>query len=194
VNLFRADDVETSEVLLTVRDWEILDEAGALAHLPRRMELIDGRLYALAAIRADHSRVSSQLIVELSAALRISGLQDRYFVADAPTLVLSDTRAPQPDAAVARREHGRYLAPADVEMVAETTLSSQTNDRAVKATWYAEARLPEYWIADVERRTVLVSRRPVSGVYTDVQEYDGTARIATLLAPNAPIDLAAVFR
>ncbi|HEX8904582.1 MAG TPA: Uma2 family endonuclease, partial [Longimicrobiaceae bacterium] len=49
--------------------------------------------------------------------------------------------------------------------------SSLLYDRTVKMEDYATAGVQEYWVVDLRRNVVIVSRSPVAGQFMDVQEY-----------------------
>jgi Uma2 family endonuclease len=68
---------------------------------------------------------------------------------------------PEPDAAVCKADDAaRRPHPAHAELIVEVSYSSVDLDRAMAAE-YAAARVPEYWIIDVDSRRVEVYRRPV---------------------------------
>ena len=79
-----------------------------------------------------------------------------------------------PDLVLLRMHEDRYrsrsVGPWDALLVVEVSDSSAARDLA-KAEEYARAAIPEYWIVDVNRPSVLVHQQPVGGEYTDVREY-----------------------
>ena len=68
---------------------------------------------------------------------------------------------PEPDLAVCEQADAvRKPHPAQAVLIVEVAYSSLDDDRAL-AEEYAGARVPEYWIVDVDRRCVEVYRNPV---------------------------------
>jgi Uma2 family endonuclease len=68
---------------------------------------------------------------------------------------------PEPEAAVCTEADAiRVPSPDYAELVVEVSYSSLREDRALAAE-YAGARVPEYWIIDVDQRCVEVYRNPV---------------------------------
>ncbi|MDX1935394.1 MAG: Uma2 family endonuclease [Capsulimonadales bacterium] len=68
-----------------------------------------------------------------------------------------------------------------VEEVSDTTL---WRDRHTKMKTYAAGGIPEYWVLDVNARTLFVHRHPTANGYRDVTEYPTTQQVAPLAAPD----------
>src|SRR5438093_7932661 len=81
--------------------------------------------------------------------------------AQAP-IALDDTSEPEPDVAVVRGTLRDYVAahPADPVLVVEVALTSLDFDREHKASLYARAGRPEYWIVNLVDRVLEVRREP----------------------------------
>ncbi len=93
-----------------------------------------------------------------------NGLRDLYprtgwTVREEKPLPLSDDSEPIPDVQVLRGPHahfrGRHPRLDEVELLAEVASTSQRIDLGNKLAGYAEAGIPRYLVADVERRIVL---------------------------------------
>ena len=79
---------------------------------------------------------------------------------------------PEPDAMIVRGNEADFDArhPTAAELVVEVAISSVEIDRE-KATLYAEAGVPEYWIVLGAERQVEVHRQPENGVYRQQRVY-----------------------
>jgi Uma2 family endonuclease len=73
---------------------------------------------------------------------------------------------PEPDLAVVPPGDYDREDPTQALLVVEVADSSLTFDRTVKASLYAAAGVPEYWIVDLNDRQVEVRTKPVDGRYT----------------------------
>lgn len=103
---------------------------------------------------------------------------------------------PEPDVALVRGRAEDYLSrhptAADTLLVVEVARSSLPRDRR-KARIYAQAGFPEYWLFDVEARTVDVHRDPDGvGAYRNVRTATSGDRLA-ISGSIAELDLAALF-
>ncbi|MCU0701441.1 MAG: Uma2 family endonuclease [Myxococcaceae bacterium] len=73
---------------------------------------------------------------------------------------------PEPDIAVVPAGDSDAEDPTEAFLVVEVADSSLAFDRTVKASLYADAGIPEYWIVDLNDRQVEVRTKPVGGRYT----------------------------
>ena len=78
-------------------------------------------------------------------------------------------------------------------LVVEVALSSLRKDRRVKAPLYAENGVPEYWIVNVDARTVEVHTAPRDGRYQMTREVLATDAIRLVMLPDVEIPVADVF-
>lgn len=94
---------------------------------------------------------------------------------------------PVPDLAWVRRIDYRRVRPtvADLLLLVEVSDTSLRFDRGEKARLYAEAGVPDYWIANVKAETIEVHRTPRDGVYSDVQSFKGDQVISPLALATA---------
>lgn len=72
---------------------------------------------------------------------------------------------PEPDLAVYAKEPPPGQHHRTALLVIEVAVSSQTIDRNVKATKYAAAGIPTYWLVDVPAKTIEVRTEPGPGGY-----------------------------
>ncbi|MGH7619474.1 MAG: Uma2 family endonuclease [Gemmatimonadaceae bacterium] len=134
----------------TVTDLEDLPDDG------QRYEVIDGELFVTPAPALRHQKAVGLIYQQLADYCR----RERVgFPVIAPAdVVFSERRGVQPDAFVLPLVDGRSPESVDAHAVllAIEVLSPSTAraDRVVKRTVYREEGVPEYWIIDLDSRTV----------------------------------------
>src|SRR5438876_4153608 len=122
-----------------------------------RVELIDGLL-----IVAEPQSAYHYAAVGLVARALAHAFGHEWDVRTQGPVALDDTSEPEPDVAVVRGELRDYLAahPVDPVLIVEVALSSFALDRRYKASLYARAGRPEYWIVNLVDRVLEVRRDP----------------------------------
>lgn len=172
---------------LTVREFLILDEAGAFEELGH-VELVEGEIYVLSPIHRAHSRTQTVLIAELEMATRrVPAVQATANV----SAELDLHNLPEPDAAVLRDNGGEgFATPDDVMIVIEVSVSSLRHDLNRKAKLYARAGIPEYWVVDVTGRQIHRLCAPDGERYAqaDVIAFGETLQSATIPEIAIPTD------
>jgi Uma2 family endonuclease len=116
------------------------------------------------------------------------------------SLVTPGESVPEPDGAVCTAEDAAQKPhPSHAELVIEVAASSLEADRD-KAAEYAAARVPEYWIIDVDNRRIEVRRRPIEDKaaplgfrYAETQMLSEGEQIAPVSRPHAVTPVAAFF-
>ncbi len=146
---------------LRVREYDQLVAAGVFAD--EHVELLGGVLVAMSP-QGDPHRVTTALI----AMLLTRALDGTWFVQAHSPLRVSSSSKPEPDVAVMRRDDAhRQRSPVLVIEVSETSV---VKDREIKRHFYAAAKIPEYWIVDLQRGVVEVRTRPLGRDYTRTRE------------------------
>jgi Uma2 family endonuclease len=106
---------------------------------------------------------------------------------------------PNPDLAVVVGSCRDYMTvnPTAAELVVEVADSSLFTDTTTKAEKYATAKVPEYWVIDLENRQLIVFREPVelpaglgASAYRQRNTYGPDATVAPLAAPTAAVRVA----
>jgi Uma2 family endonuclease len=72
----------------------------------------------------------------------------------------------------------------DVKLVIEAAESSLPRDQKIKMPVYANAGIPDYWIADLEQETLIVHRDPQPGGYRLIETRHGDDIVSPLAAPD----------
>jgi Uma2 family endonuclease len=152
----------------TIDEYQRMAEAGILAE-EERLELIRGEIVEMAAIGDRHA------LCVMRAADLLSGLKPRGIVNPQNPLRLPEQEsAPRPDVVLLRRRPDfRSHAPhaGDVLLLIEVSDTSLAYDRDFKIPIYAEAGIPETWLADLNSDTIFAYRRPTPDGYQEIREY-----------------------
>lgn len=167
--------------------------SGLFEH-PERLELIKGEII---------ERMSPQDTPHLQACgyvydAALQAFSGNCHVRSQGPLDIGRATEPEPDVMVvrgARREYdNRKPRPSDLLLLAEVSDSTLAYDRGVKASLYAEAGVPEYWIVNLPERCLEVYRAPGAKAgeqfgfgYHDARRYAETESVAPLAAPGAPV-------
>jgi Uma2 family endonuclease len=159
-----------------------------------RVELLGGQLMVAEPQGSRHAATVS-LVAD---ALRTAFGQGWYVTVQLP-LALDDQSEPEPDVAVVRGTARDYrdAHPSRPILVVEVAESSGTLDRRHKASLYARALVPDYWIVDLNDESVEVHRRPVSQPeapfgwgYSDVQRLERGTVVVPVAGVTSPIAVA----
>jgi Uma2 family endonuclease len=150
--------VQTLRWQFTVADFARMLEVGIFAE-DDRVELIDGEVRAMSPIGPRHAAIVKRLNTLMS-----RQIADRAILSVQDPIQLTDYTEPQPDLAVLRLREDFYVqahpVPADVLVVVEVAETSLEYDREEKVPRYAQVRIPEVWLLDVERETVTQYTQP----------------------------------
>jgi Uma2 family endonuclease len=102
--------------------------------------------------------------------------------------------APEPDVAVLRGPLSDYLeedpGPEDILLLVEVSNTTLQFDRSVKAAIYARTGVPEYWVLDVNGRTLDVHRQPSPVGYGSITRFTDVDAVSPLAAPDASLPIA----
>ena len=125
-----------------------------------RVELIDGLIYTKMGQNDPHIFALLYMIEALRSVFG-SGF---VFLSQMPTRFAGGSKI-EPDVLVLRGRIGDYEGrrvdpPTDVALLVEVSDTSLAYDQANKAQLYATHGVPEYWIVNLQNRTLEVRRRP----------------------------------
>lgn len=167
-----------------------------LANTPddgNRYEIIGGELIVSPAPILDHQRVVMRLSTWLATYVWKHDLGEVF---GSPIDVrLSPYDTVQPDIVFISRarlgtERRQYVDGAPALVIEVLSEGTRGIDLVRKRALYATAGVPEYWIVDLETRSILVLTL-VDGMYHPVEQSDGIAR--SLVVPGFEVDVAEVF-
>lgn len=166
-----------------------------------RWELIDGVLYHMAAAPNTKHQESSENTGNLINDVVRPGRVGRVYRAPY-ALRLSDTNTVEPDLLYVSAARRHIITSRGCEGVPDLVVeilspSNSAHDLAVKRELYARYGIPEYWILDPIRETVLALTTPMvnSGVgqYTTEAMYQVGDTLATDRIPGLNIAVADIF-
>src|SRR5262249_38327507 len=85
--------------------------------------------------------------------------------------------------------------PTTATLIVEVADSTLAFDKGRKLRLYAAANIPEYWIVDLNKRRLLVFRRPnsESKQYDESLTLDETESVAATAAPDVAIRIADIL-
>lgn len=159
-----------------------------------RVELLGGQLLVAEPQGSRHAATVS-LVAD---ALRVA-FQGGWYVTVQLPVALDDESEPEPDVAVVRgtaRDYGDAH-PSRPVLVVEVADSSRTLDRQHKASLYARAGVPDFWIVDIVDNVLEVHRRPAPSpeavygwCYADVERLGRGVTVSPLAAPTIPVAVA----
>jgi Uma2 family endonuclease len=160
-----------------------------------KVELLDGEIVVMSPQR---SRSATVLLV-MTEALREAFGRQRTVRTQLP-LAVSETSEPEPDIAVVQGTPDDYLEghPTTALLVVEVSDTTLAKDRR-KARLYAEAKVPDYWIANLVDGVLEVHRDPKLGDdgewdYAEVNVVKPTASVRPLRAPKAKLKVSELLR
>ena len=146
-------------VAIETKRWT-LDELHSLPDDGNKYELVRGELFVTPAPTGQHESILAALSARLTPYVVANGLGLVYH----PRAVLRfEDSEVEPDLMV--RQPWRHAntdwetAPLPSLIVEVLSPSTRNRDRKQKRTFYADARVPEYWIVDPEQKTVTVIAR-----------------------------------
>ena len=129
-------------------------------------------------------RLSVSLILPI--ALRWSG-EGHHVLCQSP-LRLGDS-VPEPDIAFVAGQPRDFTDshPTTAALVIEVSDTTLEYDQTIKATIYAAAGIEDYWIVNINERTLEVRRQPGPSGYRSLQTYSETDTVSPLFNPSATI-------
>ena len=173
-----------------------LGEVGILAE-DEPVELLDGQLVVAEPKGAPHATM-----VRLTARALTRAFGDGWLVSTQDPIALDDVSEPEPDVVVVQGSELDFfdVHPARPALIVEVAETSLYYDRGRKASAYARAGLPDYWIVNLVDWRVEVYRRPVTDNsaelgwrYLDVELLTRSASIAPLARPDVVISVSDIL-
>ncbi len=181
-----------------VRRWT-RDEYYQMAELGffhgKKVELIEGEIIEMAPMKSPHMTgitLASEVLREVfinNFVIRVQG-----------PLSFDDKTEPEPDIAVVKGKIRDYSAahPKTAALVIEVSDATLRYDRTKKMNIYAKNKVQEYWILNVQNRSLEVYRRPIQdkelgSVYTEIQILTAKDLVSPLAAPDAKIKVADIL-
>jgi Uma2 family endonuclease len=147
----------------TVKDVIRMVETGVLGR-DERFELIGGEIVPMSPKGIRHERLKLWLMEKL-----VKGLPDQFQTIPETSFYLSDDTFIEPDFVIYPRESGlENLSPETCLLAIGIADSSLAYDLGRKARLYAEFRIRELWVIDVNTMTITVHTSPNETGYGNV--------------------------
>ncbi len=173
-------------VRLRVEDYLLLDRAGAFEGYVKT-ELLAGEIFYVNAQHRPHAYAKSELAYRLRRALE--ALDSHLFVLTEVSIAMPPVSAPEPDIVVTDEPIGEGLVPlASVKLLVEVADTTLQSDLTRKAMLYAEAGVPEYWVADVGGRSIHRLWAPVDQSYSRRDQTGLGSAIAAATIPGLSVE------
>jgi Uma2 family endonuclease len=150
----------------------------------RHVELLNGVVVEMSPEGTPHASRSTTTGEYLREVL---GIQVQ--IREGHPITLPSGSEPEPDIAIVQRLGDEYLNhhpyPENIFWIIEYSNTSLDKDLGVKADIYAGVGIPEYWVVNLKKNTLIVFRDPVNGKYQSQQEL-----ISGIISPLAFTDVA----
>lgn len=169
---------------LTVEDYARLGEVGAFGDA--HTELIDGEIIVMSPEWRPHMRIKDELAYRLRRALE--DLASDLFVGTGGSVALGGHAMPRPDIILTDEIAGDHAVPGtSIALLVEVSTSTLEHDLNGKAAIYAAARIPEYWVVDVDARVIHRMSAPAAAGYADCREVPFGEPVASATIPGLTI-------
>lgn len=170
---------------MTVETYHRLGEMGLLRE---DVELLRGFIVTKMPKSPLHEFVS-QMLMKLLLGQVPAGFELRR---EAPLSI--GTSEPEPDFSVVRGVPADWLQahPTTAALVIEVAVTGAELDEG-KASIYAEAAIPEYWIVRPDRRVVIVYREPTADGYRTRDEFLDEATLRCATVPELVVAVASIL-
>src|SRR6266852_2896888 len=176
---------EISKRLFTVYDYHRMVDAGILNE-DDRVELIHGEILAMSPIGPPHN---GAILRATQSLVRIVG--DSAIVGVQGSVRLDEYDEPQPDLYLLRPKadfySSRHAGPADIFLIIEVADSSLDYDQDIKMHLYAETRVPEYWVVDIQNDRLIAYSDFQKKTYRSVREFHRGDVLTPQLLPDCRI-------
>lgn len=177
---------------ISLPQYEIMIEHGVFdGEYRQRVELIRGEIRQMNPIGYEHTAVVD-FLTEWS--FRSGNSADRR-VRIQHTLRLPDSdSAPEPGVVwVTRKSYSQHPLGSDVLLLVEVAETSLAGDCGEKAGLYAKSRIADYWVVDIQSRSLIVHRAPKGDAYSEVRTFHENESITPICDPEAKLFVRDLF-
>ncbi len=171
---------------ITRAEYHAMGESGLFQD--ERVELLDGVIVRMSPRSEPHDSV-----IERLNELILPPLVGRARVRIQLGFAASEYSEPEPDVAIVPKDEQRTDQPGRATLVIEVSLSSLRFDRTAKASIYARAGIPAYWVVNVADRSIEVYAEPGVSGYVVKSIHRGDERLAVPGFPELTLSVNEVF-
>lgn len=186
-----ATDTRTfAERRFTVEEYHRMVETGILSP-DERVELIRGTVRRMSPKNRAHVIATARVFKVLMS--KLEGRASAYN--EAPVGLPELESEPEPDVLVCSNpDIDAYGTDATTPLVVvEVADSSLRTDLGDKASLYAEAKIPEYWVVNLVERVLVVFREPRDGAYQTRSVLEPGALLTPESWPDVELPVASLF-
>ena len=175
----------------SLTDWEKLVESGVLDD--KSVELLEGSIVDMAPEGFKHSGSNRNIADYLRELFR-----EKALISETHPVRMANSE-PQPDIAVVKLPRETYLQrhpeAADVYLLIEISDRTLAKDLGEKALIYAQNKVPEYWVIDLQHNKVVVHSGPSDEGYQTVTTVDsGTIELVAITDAVVEVDKLLLYR
>ena len=175
----------------SIEQYHKMGEAN-IFHPEERLELIKGRIVEMSPLGLKHIATVNRLTNLLS-----RQLLDKALISVQNSIQLGDDSEPQPDLVVAKFRDDFYankpIQPRDIYLLIEVSDSTIKYDREVKIPLYAENKIEEVWLVNLNDNILEIYTKPEDNFYQNLQKLNKDKIIAPLSFPQLKINLSNIF-
>ena len=176
----------------TVQAYHRLSELGLLDP-NERTELISGQIIIMTAKGVPHVIALQLLALQFDNLLR----NQPFFVRTQDPIRLDDFSEPEPDLVIVEGDILTYAdhhpTPLEIRLVVEVADSTLKQDCETKDKLYAQAKINEYWVVDLQHRQLHIFRKPSDRGYSSHLILDENNSIAPAEFPNMVLSVGAIL-
>ena len=186
--------IEMTKRRFCVKDFYLMDEAGVFCENDR-VELVDGEIVDMAPIGSYHNSCVTTLTH-----IFVRAVPEGVRVQVQGAVRMDESTMFQPDLAILRPREDDYFesnpTPADVLLIIEVSDSTVAYDRNVKLPKYAQAGVPEVWLANLPHGFIdkFVDPDTATGRYRSVMRHSRGQRIAPTQLRGVTVEVNDVLR
>jgi len=171
----------------TVEDYHRMITTGILTP-EDQVELLEGQIVEMVPQEPPHAATTDEGADYLRELFR-----EQAKVRSQLPITLAPDSEPEPDIAIVRIDPNRYRdrhpESEDIFLVIEISDTTLSRDRNRKAKIYAQAKINEYWIVNLNQRQVIVYRHPEDGLYQVKQTLGVADSVTPLVFPDLQVQL-----
>ena len=186
--------IEMTKRRFCVKDFYLMDEAGVFCENDR-VELVDGEIVDMAPIGSYHNSCVTTLTH-----IFVRAVPEGVRVQVQGAVRMDESTMFQPDLAILRSREDNYVesnpTPEDVLLIIEVSDSTVAYDRNVKLPKYAQAGVPEVWLANLPHGFIdkFVDPDTATGRYRSVMRHSRGQRIAPTQLRGVTVEVNDVLR
>lgn len=146
----------------------------------QHFELIEGEIYDKMGKGRPHT-IALTLVRNW-----LLGVFGKQFLETEPSIDVAPednpTSEPEPDIIILTKptwEFSSNPTPADIRLLVEISDTTKRFDSTTKGALYARAGIAEYWVVDVNAKSLIVHRSPVAGSYQSLETYIEAKMVAS---------------